>query len=46
MRLGNSLWVIFNWDSYRSREQVKSINPRFWRYTATQFNLSNDDENY
>ena len=19
MRLGNSLWVIFNWDSYRSR---------------------------
>jgi hypothetical protein len=25
MRLGNSLWVIFNWDSYRIASPAKSI---------------------
>lgn len=45
MRLGNSLWVIFNWDSYRSRVTGKVLIPVSGGILRHNSTLSNDDEN-
>lgn len=45
MRPGNSLWVIFNWDSYRSRVTGKVLIPVSGGILRHNSTLSNDDEN-